>query len=425
MMKRNIFLLSASLAVLSVQSANVHASWYAGGSAGATLLSPDTQDSGFTLDQDKSFLGGLFVGYDFSPRLSAEVAYHYLGSATLSNDASSADISYSALSGSALWYVYGDIDDLAERFGTSAYIRLGLNAMNNVSTLPLERADGHGIWAGIGMEWSLTDNINVRGEISTFDGDAQSANVALVYRPAIQAATADLPQPNKQAPSKPATKPLPKPEVAPAPKPEAKLEIAPVPKPDVVNTPEPEIVTVPEPLAAPEPEVVSEPKPVPLSKPAAKPAPKPTPKPVDTEPAETKPSMMAQADCLSPAVNEPVNNRGCALFSGVQEGLDFQTGTATLTAGASRVLDALAQNLKNHPNTVIELQGHTDLQRNPTIAKSLAKQRVVEVARQLVKRGVSVKRLRARAFGASEPIAANATEQGRQLNNRIVLRVLR
>jgi len=89
------------------------------------------------------------------------------------------------------------------------------------------------------------------------------------------------------------------------------------------------------------------------------------------------------------------------------------------------VLDELAQNLQKYPNTVIELQGHTDLLRNPTMAKSLAKQRVVAVARQLVKRGVSVKRLRARAFGSSEPIAANATAQGRQLNNRIELRVLR
>ena len=281
---------------------------------------------------------------------------------------------------------------------------------------------------------SLSDNINVRGEISTFDGDAQSANVALVYRPRTAMTTASLPKPSEQPASKPDFKPLPKPtpkplpeptpepvpapepvqkpKVIPAPDSEAKLEIIPIPKPDVVTAPRPE--KAPEPKPVPVPDTAAEPKPAPKAEPV------PLPKPV-----EPQSNMIAKADCLSPSVNEPVDANGCALFSGVQEGLDFQAGSAVLTASASRVLDELAQNLKNNPATVIEIQGHTDLQRNATLAKSLAKQRVFEVARQLVQRGVSVKRLRARAFGSSEPVAPNATTQGRRMNNRIVLRVLR
>ncbi len=438
MINRKIILLSASLAALCIQAGSASASWYAGGSAGATLLTPDTQDSGFSLTQDKSFLGGVFVGYDFNRRLSAELAYHHLGEAELSNDAGSAGISYSAISGSGLIYVYGDADDLAERYGKLAYIRLGLNAMKNVSSLPLERADGHGIWAGIGMEWSMSDNINLRGEISSFDGDVQSANVALVYRPRTQITTASLPLPSDKPSIKPDVKPtpapapkpevVPEPEIVPVPEPEVvaapEPEIVPVPEPEVVAVPEPEIVPVPEPevVAVPEPEIVPVPKPAPEPDvvPVPKAAPKPAPKPV-----ETKPVIIAEADCVSPAVNEPVNASGCALFSGVQEGLDFEPGTARLSASAGRVLDELALNLKRHPTTVVEIQGHTDLQRNAAVAKNLAKQRVFAVAKQLVQRGISVKRLRARAFGSSQPIAGNATEQGRQLNNRIELRVLR
>jgi len=311
-------------------------------------------------------------------------------------------------------YVYGDVDDIAERYGQSAYIRLGLNAMKNVSSLPLERADGFGIWAGIGMEWSLSDNINVRGEISTFDGDAQSANVALVYRPRTVVSTASLPKQSEQTASKPELKPLPKPTPKPAPAPEPAPDLTQEPKVIPAPNTNTELEIVPIPKSVPVPDPVAEPKPAPKAVPV------PLPKPV-----QTQPSMIAKADCVSPSVNEPVDAGGCALFSGVQEGLDFQADSAKLTANANRVLDQLAQNLKNYPTTVIEIQGHTDLQRNAAVAKGLAKQRVFEVARQLVQRGVSVKRLRARAFGSSEPIAPNATTQGRQMNNRIVLRVLR
>jgi len=137
------------------------------------------------------------------------------------------------------------------------------------------------------------------------------------------------------------------------------------------------------------------------------------------------PSVGTRSNCSAPVANEPSDAQGCALFSGKLRGVEFVSGTASLTPVAAQLLDRLAQNLTRNPSVKIEIQGHTESFGNEARAKEIAKQRTLAVARHLAGRGVSVQRLKARAFGHSQPLVADTSTAGRRQNNRIELRVFR
>ena len=128
--------------------------------------------------------------------------------------------------------------------------------------------------------------------------------------------------------------------------------------------------------------------------------------------------------CARPSAAEPLDPQGCALFGGVQPGVDFEIGTANLTDIARSVLKLEAFNLRQHPELVVEIRVHTERFADPDLAASLARERAIAVARFLATEGVNVQRLRARAFGSTQPRASNATDGGRRLNNRVEFRVL-
>lgn len=112
------------------------------------------------------------------------------------------------------------------------------------------------------------------------------------------------------------------------------------------------------------------------------------------------------------------------MFSGVLQGVDFVDNTATLTPIAQTLLTRLANSLNQYPDLVTEIQVHTQVYAEPGLAMQLSRDRVLTVARYLASQSVSVKRLRARAFGSEQPRADNDTAGGRRLNNRVTLRIL-
>jgi OOP family OmpA-OmpF porin len=82
--------------------------------------------------------------------------------------------------------------------------------------------------------------------------------------------------------------------------------------------------------------------------------------------------------------------------------------------------------LKTHPEVVrIDVQGHTDS--TGGIAKNLAlsQARAEAVVGALIRRGVAANRMVAHGFGPNQPIATNATRQGREKNRRVEFRVIR
>jgi outer membrane protein OmpA-like peptidoglycan-associated protein/tetratricopeptide (TPR) repeat protein len=98
--------------------------------------------------------------------------------------------------------------------------------------------------------------------------------------------------------------------------------------------------------------------------------------------------------------------------------LYYKTNSAEIEESSKKVLIKFAEYLKENPKLVIEIRGHTDNIGNPKDNEALSLNRAYSVKEFLEKQGVDGKRIQARGFGASRPIASNATEQGRAKNRR-------
>lgn len=98
--------------------------------------------------------------------------------------------------------------------------------------------------------------------------------------------------------------------------------------------------------------------------------------------------------------------------------LYYKTNSAEIEEKSKRVLIKFAEYLKENPNLVIEIRGHTDNTGNPRDNEALSLNRAYSVKEFLEKQGIEGKRITARGFGATMPIAPNTTEEGRAKNRR-------
>ncbi|MCB2408229.1 RICIN domain-containing protein [Hymenobacter lucidus] len=99
--------------------------------------------------------------------------------------------------------------------------------------------------------------------------------------------------------------------------------------------------------------------------------------------------------------------------------LIFAQGKFTLLPGSYAELNRLARTLTDNPTVAIRLEGHTDNQGNADLNQKLSEDRVREVRRYLVTRGIAEARITTIGFGGSKPRASNDKEETRKLNRRV------
>jgi outer membrane protein OmpA-like peptidoglycan-associated protein len=103
--------------------------------------------------------------------------------------------------------------------------------------------------------------------------------------------------------------------------------------------------------------------------------------------------------------------------------LDFETGSATLKPTSAEQLKNIAEIMKAYPKVGLKIGGYTDNTGNADANLKLSQTRAENTKQELVKLGVDAKRLEAEGYGEKHPVADNSTEEGRQKNRRIDLRV--
>ncbi len=341
---------------------------YAAINGAVSRVDPDAGSSGLDVEDSSDFGFGVRLGADLFDRFSIEAGFTDLGSATLDGPAiGEEDIDYSAIGVSALYHVLGDAQDIADRNGLWAYLRLGVNQIDNDSNLELEDEDNVAVWAGAGVEYSVTSQLAVRAEIATFDGDAQAVSAGLVYRPFNSRSKGGVQQPTISRPP----------------------VQAPAPSRQPGETPEP----------------LAEPRRLPV--------------PTAPAPSIEPRGPIASSGCETPVFNEPVNQNGCAQLSGVQSGLQFVAETAQLTQDSTLSIANLAAALQAAPQLRVEIRAHASANGGPAAAQEVSRQRVLVVARALVAAGVAIDRLGARAFGSEQPRVRQGALSGQFLPDRI------
>lgn len=101
----------------------------------------------------------------------------------------------------------------------------------------------------------------------------------------------------------------------------------------------------------------------------------------------------------------------------------FDTNSATLQPSSYEQLNNIAAILKAYPNAKIKLGGYTDNTGDADANRKLSQERADSVMAELTRRGIDPSRLSAVGYGEENPVADNSTEEGRQKNRRISIRV--
>ncbi|MCP5086027.1 MAG: OmpA family protein [Rhodobacteraceae bacterium] len=102
----------------------------------------------------------------------------------------------------------------------------------------------------------------------------------------------------------------------------------------------------------------------------------------------------------------------------------FAPSSTKIEAASQGVLDAIAEIVRECPETEFEIEGHTDSQGSEELNKNLSQARAEAVLSALLSRRILISGLVAKGYGEENPIADNKTEEGRAQNRRIAFRLL-
>jgi OOP family OmpA-OmpF porin len=131
----------------------------------------------------------------------------------------------------------------------------------------------------------------------------------------------------------------------------------------------------------------------------------------------------------------PVGPDGCPAIVGMAQpigpttpgydlkGVHFETASALLTAASRPILDDAANSLKAQPDIKAEVAGYTDSKGGLSYNLELSQHRAESVRQYLIGKGIDGERLSARGYGEAEAIASNDTEEGREANRRVEIKV--
>ncbi|MBL7774716.1 MAG: OmpA family protein [Saprospiraceae bacterium] len=106
------------------------------------------------------------------------------------------------------------------------------------------------------------------------------------------------------------------------------------------------------------------------------------------------------------------------------EQLRFEADSSSLTTDALPTLDELYDFMEENGNIVIEIGGHTNSTPPDEFCDRLSTARAKSAADYLIGKGVDPKRVVFKGYGKRQPVASNATAEGRRMNQRVEIKIL-
>lgn len=116
---------------------------------------------------------------------------------------------------------------------------------------------------------------------------------------------------------------------------------------------------------------------------------------------------------------QPVELNAVFTFNNIQ----FANNAYQLPPAGFVELDRLLQVLAENPSLKVEISGHTDNIGTTEDNKLLSTNRAKAIVDYLVSKGVNLKRVSFKGYGAAQPVADNTTEAGRTKNRRTTFTV--
>lgn len=103
----------------------------------------------------------------------------------------------------------------------------------------------------------------------------------------------------------------------------------------------------------------------------------------------------------------------------VLEGITFAKNKATIKPESEPALWNAYTTLKNYPDMIVEISGHTDIVGSRKSNIELSIRRANAVKDWLVKRGIEPERIQTKGYGPDRPVAPNDSEENKSKNRRI------
>lgn len=118
-----------------------------------------------------------------------------------------------------------------------------------------------------------------------------------------------------------------------------------------------------------------------------------------------------------------VTRAGNQVILNMPGNVTFATNSTDISADFYEVLNSVVIVLKEYEKTTVDVIGHTDSVGAETYNQQLSENRARSVAQYLAGQGVQAERLLIAGRGESQPIASNATPEGRSRNRRVEIQI--
>jgi len=135
---------------------------------------------------------------------------------------------------------------------------------------------------------------------------------------------------------------------------------------------------------------------------------------------QQKRDMQAATQGSGVTVSQTADNQ---LKLDIPSDISFAPGRADIEPNLRTVLDRFAQSLRANPGTEVRIIGHTDSTGSDAVNDPLSVARASSTRNYLTDRGVDPARIQVAGRGSHEPIASNATAEGRARNRRVEIYV--
>lgn len=123
----------------------------------------------------------------------------------------------------------------------------------------------------------------------------------------------------------------------------------------------------------------------------------------------------------------PASNKGCpeikkedkVKLQNIIKNVQFETGSDKLLAKSTAVLDEVVSIMNQYPEYSLMISGHTDNVGDAARNLDLSRRRAKTCNDYLIAKGIADSRIKHDGFGATRPVADNATKAGRDTNRRV------
>jgi OmpA-OmpF porin, OOP family len=139
-------------------------------------------------------------------------------------------------------------------------------------------------------------------------------------------------------------------------------------------------------------------------------------------PEPPPPTFAAQHEMALTDLGAKITDQGFVVTLG---SADFPSGKAEFQPESTERMDRVASLLKERPELRLEIRGYTDDRGSAKANERLSQERADAVKQAFTSRGgIDESRVTTRGMGQSDPVADNATEEGRAQNRRVEIRLV-